>query len=28
MSFAIAQPENAGPRERTEEFQFTVGNVF
>ncbi len=28
MSLAIAKPTNAGPRERTEEFQFTVGNVF
>ena len=28
MSFAISQPTNAGPQERTEEFQFTVGNVF
>ena len=28
MSFAISKPTNAGPRERTEEFQFTVGNVF
>ena len=28
MSFAISKPTNAGPQERTEEFQFTVGNVF
>jgi len=28
MSLAIAKPTNAGSRERTEEFQFTVGNVF
>ena len=28
MSLAIAKPTNAGPLERTEEFQFTVGNVF
>jgi|TARA_A100001011_G_scaffold86866_1_gene91220 outer membrane protein insertion porin family len=28
LSLAIAKPTNAGPRERTEEFQFTVGNVF
>jgi len=28
LSLAIAQPANAGPQERTEEFQFTVGNVF
>tara|TARA_B100000963_G_scaffold52964_1_gene41091 strand:- start:5480 stop:7909 length:2430 start_codon:yes stop_codon:yes gene_type:complete len=28
MSLAIAKPTNAGPQERTEEFQFTVGNVF
>ena len=28
MSFAIAKPTNAGQFERTEEFQFTVGNVF
>ena len=28
MSLAIAKRTNAGPRERTEEFQFTVGNVF
>ena len=28
MSFAIAKPTNAGPQERTEEFQFTVGNVY
>ena len=28
MSFAISQPTNAGPQERTEEFQFTLGNVF
>ena len=27
MSFAISKPTNAGPQERTEEFQFTVGNV-
>ena len=28
LSLAIAKPTNAGPQERTEEFQFTVGNVF
>ena len=28
LSLAIAKPSNAGPQERTEEFQFTVGNVF
>jgi outer membrane protein insertion porin family len=28
MSFAIANPQNAGEYERTKEFQFTVGNVF
>ena len=28
LSLAIAKPVNAGPQERTEEFQFTVGNVF
>ena len=28
LSLAIAKPANAGPQERTEEFQFTVGNVF
>ena len=28
MSFAITKPTNAGPFEETEEFQFTVGNVF
>ena len=28
MSLAIAKPTNAGQFERTEEFQFTVGNVF
>ena len=28
MSFAIAKPSNAGPFERTEQFQFTIGNVF
>ena len=28
MSFAIANPQNAGQYERTKEFQFTVGNVF
>ena len=28
MSFAIAKPSNAGPLERTEQFQFTIGNVF
>jgi outer membrane protein insertion porin family len=28
MSFAIAKPTNAGPFEETQEFQFTVGNVF
>ena len=28
ISFAITKPSNAGPFERTEEFQFTVGNVF
>jgi outer membrane protein insertion porin family len=28
MSFAISKPTNAGPFERTKEFQFTVGNVF
>jgi len=28
LSLAISKPTNAGPQERTEEFQFTVGNVF
>jgi len=28
MSFALANPQNAGQYERTKEFQFTVGNVF
>jgi outer membrane protein insertion porin family len=28
MSFALANPRNAGQYERTKEFQFTVGNVF
>ena len=28
LSLAISKPSNAGPQERTEEFQFTVGNVF
>ena len=28
LSLAIAKPANNGPQERTEEFQFTVGNVF
>ena len=28
LSLAIAKPTNAGLQERTEEFQFTVGNVF
>ena len=28
LSLAIAKPTNEGPQERTEEFQFTVGNVF
>jgi outer membrane protein insertion porin family len=28
MSFAIANPANAGQYERTKEFQFTIGNVF
>ena len=28
MSFALANPKNAGQYERTKEFQFTVGNVF
>ena len=28
MSFAIANPQNAGEYELTKEFQFTVGNVF
>ena len=28
MSLAISKPTNAGRFERTEEFQFTVGNVF
>jgi len=28
MSFAIANPVNAGLYERTKEFQFTIGNVF
>ena len=28
MSFAISKPTNAGLFERTEEFQFTIGNVF
>ena len=28
MSFAITKPTNAGQFEETEEFQFTVGNVF
>jgi outer membrane protein insertion porin family len=28
MSFAIAKPSNAGPLERTEQFQFTIGHVF
>ncbi|MDB9997912.1 BamA/TamA family outer membrane protein, partial [bacterium] len=28
MSFAISKPTNAGQFEETEEFQFTVGNVF
>ena len=28
MSFAIANPQNAGEYERTKEIQFTVGNVF
>ena len=28
FSLAIAKPTNAGPQERTEEFQFTLGNVF
>ena len=28
LSLAIAKPTNAGPQERAEEFQFTVGNVF
>ena len=28
LSLAISKPSNSGPQERTEEFQFTVGNVF
>ena len=28
MSFSFSQPFNDGPFDRTEEFQFTIGQVF